>query len=293
MIKNYFFKQVSKGNEGEALKSLTWLRGTRYNSQHELTNLIEENNSMKSNAANLLKALSRKASLKGMGITMGLMFFQQMSGINAVIFYTNTIFEAADTGIDPNLATIIVGIIQVIATFISSLVVDKLGRRVLLLLSSLVMGICLGGLGLYFFLQNDGKDVSSLGWLPILSLCIYIVVFSLGFGPIPWLMCGELFAPDIKGFLGALAGTTNWTLAFIITKFFVNLTDAIDRGPTFWLFMGFCFVAFGFVLIFVPETKGKSFAEIQSILSGDPIPQLQEEHRPQQSENVKSSISNP
>lgn len=276
------------------MKSLKWLRGTRYDSQHELTNLIEENNSMKSNATNLLKALGRKASLKGMGITMGLMFFQQMSGINAVIFYTTDIFAAADTGIDASLATIIVGVIQVVATFISSLVVDKLGRRMLLLFSSLLMGVCLAGLGLYFYLQSAEKDVSNLGWLPIVALCIYIVVFSLGFGPIPWLMCGELFAPDIKGFLGALAGTTNWILAFIITKFFVNVVDAIQRGPTFWLFMGFCLVGFVFVLIFVPETKGKSFAEIQMILSGEEIntQQSQGEYLPQQSENVKSSNVN-
>lgn len=206
----------------------------------------------------------RTESLRSAFIAIGLMFFQQMSGINAVIFYSNTIFKDSGSDLDPGVSTIIVGVIQVVATFVSSLVVDKLGRRLLLLFSIVVMGICLCGLGVFFYLLDANSDaIGSLGWLPITSLCLFMVAFSLGFGPVPWLMAGELFAPDIKGFLGAIAGTFNWLLAFVITKFFANFKEAMGNGPTFWLFMVFCAIGFVFVLLFVPETKGKSFQAIQ------------------------------
>lgn len=156
---------------------------------------------------------------------------------------------------------------QVIATFVSTLVVDKLGRRILLLVSAGVMAICTIIIGTYFFLkQNDESSVADIGWIPVASLCLFIVAFSIGFGPIPWMMMGELFAPDIKGFSASLAGTFNWLLAFVVTKTFSNLVAAIKIGPTFWLFSGLTIVGVVFVFIFVPETKGKSLPEIQFML---------------------------
>lgn len=156
---------------------------------------------------------------------------------------------------------------QVIATFVSTLVVDKLGRRILLLVSAGVMAICTIIIGTYFFLkQNDESSVADIGWIPVASLCLFIVAFSIGFGPIPWMMMGELFAPDIKGFSASLAGTFNWLLAFVVTKTFSNLVAAIKIGPTFWLFSALTIVGVVFVFFFVPETKGKSLPEIQFML---------------------------
>lgn len=158
---------------------------------------------------------------------------------------------------------------QVIATFVSVMVVDKLGRRILLLASSSVMAIATTAMGVYFYMkQIDESSVTNLGWLPVSSLCIFIIMFSIGFGPVPWLMMGELFASDIKGVAGSIAGTSNWVLAFIVTKTFVNLKEAMGSGQTFWLFAGITVVGAVFVFVFVPETKGKSLNEIQDELSG-------------------------
>lgn len=177
--------------------------------------------------------------------------------------------QDADTGIDENLSTIVVGIMQVIATFVSVMVVDKLGRRLLLLASSSVMAVSTIAMGVYFYMkENDKESVTNLGWLPVSSLCVFIIMFSIGFGPVPWLMMGELFASDIKGVAGSIAGTSNWVLAFIVTKTFVNLKEALGSGETFWLFAGITVVGVVFVFVFVPETKGKSLNEIQDILSG-------------------------
>lgn len=149
----------------------------------------------------------------------------------------------------------------------SSLIVDRLGRRILLLLSSSIMAVCTILLGVYFYLANsENHDASNLGWLPIVSLCLFIIMFSLGFGPIPWLMVGELFAADIKGIAGSLSGSFNWLLAFIVTKTFSNLREAVGLGETFWIFSGLTVIGTIFVFFIVPETKGKTLQEIQVML---------------------------
>jgi len=100
---------------------------------------------------------------------------------------------------EPNVSTIIVGIMSVVATYISTLIVDKLGRKILLLISIIVMGICTLLIGAFFFLKEHEYDVSSIGFIPLASMCLFIILFSVGFGPIPWMLIGEIFPAQIKG----------------------------------------------------------------------------------------------
>lgn len=170
----------------EAVSAIKWLRGSQYDPTEDIAELQNDNEEQKANNLTFIEALSRKTSVRGLVISFGLMFFQQVSGINAVIFYTNDIFDAAG-GIDSGIATIVVGVMQVVATFIASLIVDRLGRRILLLISDAVMAICTLFLGIYFFMKTrDEASVENLSWLPIVSLCVFIVSFSIGFGPVPW-----------------------------------------------------------------------------------------------------------
>lgn len=214
--------------------------------------------------------MTRPSTRRALFISLGLMVFLQLSGINIVMFYTVSIFASAKTGIEPELATILVGAMQVLATFVAAMIVDRVGRRILLLVSIVVMSLSLLMLGVYFQLkqQNGDESVEAINWLPVFALCLYIVAFSLGFGPIPWLMVGELFAPDVKGVAGSAAGSFSWLFAFAVTKSFVNVQSAIGTGGTFFLLAGFSLVGTVFVWLVVPETKGKSLAEIQRMLGG-------------------------
>jgi SP family facilitated glucose transporter-like MFS transporter 8 len=179
------------------------------------------------------------------------------------------LFQDAGSDLKPSLATIIVGVIQVVATFISTLVVDRLGRRILLLISDFVMAICALLLGVYFYLKTEtDTDVNSLGWLPLTSVCVFIIVFSLGYGPIPWMMVGELFAPQIKGFASSLSCVLNWILAFLVTRFYSDLKDEFGTHTTFWIFAVISAIGTVFVFFIVPETKGKTLDEIQKELGG-------------------------
>jgi len=158
--------------------------------------------------------------------------------------------------------------LQVVATYSSTLLVDKAGRRILLLLSSTVMAVCLTTLGLCFHLQSQGNDVSSISWLPLASVATFIIVFSMGFGPIPWMMLGELFPSNVVGIASAVSAAFNWILAFAVTKSFQNLLDVLGSPVTFWLFAVMCIAGTIFTAVLVPETKGKALEEIQLQLSG-------------------------
>lgn len=265
---------VTKGKFDEARQAIIRLRGKNFDVDGELNHLKQNDETSKSNSVSFLNAITKKTAVKAILICYALMFFQQLSGINAVLFNTSAIFASAGSTMSPAISTIVIGVIQVVATFISGLVVDKLGRRILLLFSALVMCICTVILGVFFFLQDvhgaNSAIIESISWLPLLSLSLFIIAFSIGFGPIPWMMAGELCLIDIKGFVASTSGTLNSTLSFIITTTFNSLNTAIGAGQVFWLFGGVTLLGFVFIFLVLPETKGKSFEEIQILLGAEP-----------------------
>lgn len=127
-------------------------------------------------------------------ICLTIMFFQQFSGINAIMFYTVSIFSAAKSSINPNLATIIVGTVQTIVTLISCFLMDKMGRRFLLIGSGLVMAFAMTVMSIYYFLLDSKGSAfnDEFGWIPLVAIILFIIAFSMGYGPIPWLLMSEL-----------------------------------------------------------------------------------------------------
>lgn len=114
----------------------------------------------------------------------------------------------------------------------------------------------------------DGTDVSHIGWLPLLAFVFYVVGFSLGFGPIPWLMLGEILPGKIRGTAASVATAFNWMCTFIVTKTFNDLIEAIGNDGAFWFFGVVCVVGLVFVIMCVPETQGKSLEEIERKMMG-------------------------
>lgn len=261
---SYYLK---KGNEKFARKNLIKLRGIQYNIENELQNQKDALEETNKNSVSFWILIKSKTTLKSFIIAYGLMFFQQLSGVNVVIFYTNSIFEKANTGLNPSYSTIIVGVMQILAVFVSTLIVDRAGRRILLLISIIFLCLTSCTLGIYFYLLKNEVDVNSIKWLPLVSVCIFIIMFNMGFGPLPWMMMGEIFAPEVKSVAASSACLFNWILVFIVTKFFSDLSKTIDLDATFWLFAVICLIGTFFVYFIVPETKGKSLEEIQRELN--------------------------
>ncbi|KAL6442484.1 hypothetical protein ACFW04_002595 [Cataglyphis niger] len=263
---------ISKGKTKMARKSLQWLRGKQADITEEL-NITEKMHQEylemeRTNAQSLFSELMKKNNLKPLLISLGLMFFQQMSGINAVIFYTVQIFKDAGSTIDENLSTMIIGLVNLIATFVAAVLIDRLGRKVLLYISAVSMIVTLTVLGGYFYVKSLGVDVVVVGWLPLLCLIVYVIGFSTGFGPIPWLMMGEILPAQIRGTAASMATAFNWMFTFIVTKTFQDLIDLIGTHGAFWVFASFVVVALIFVICCVPETRGKTLEEIERRFTG-------------------------
>ncbi|CAL7938500.1 unnamed protein product [Xylocopa violacea] len=254
---------IAKNDEAAANKSMRYFRGPDYNFDHEIKEFKEQVEKSKLQKVTF-SAFTKKPILKTMGVAYGLMFAQQFSGINAIIFYCETIFKQTGVDLDPLLQMVIVGVVQVIASAASAVLIDQVGRKVLMTISTSLMSICLAALGLFFVLRTShDEEAHSLYWLPLVCACTYMMAFCLGAGPIPWCYMGEIFPAKLKGTASSSAAFFNWTLAFIVTVSFSTVIEALGISTMFFFFAIVCLVSMVFLLIFMVETKGKTFVEIQ------------------------------
>ncbi|KAI4491219.1 hypothetical protein M0802_010315 [Mischocyttarus mexicanus] len=262
---------ISKGKRQEAVAALAKLRSTSESAVQsvadEMQATYEESIQTQTKFSDLFTV---KANFKALLFTVLLASFQQLTGINVVLFYMGSIFDAAGSSLDPNIATIIVGAVQIAASFVTPFVVDRLGRKLLLITSGIGEIVTLGALGLYFYLQKyEDKEVAeSIAMLPVISLVIFIATYCIGWGPLPWAVMGEMFAPDVKSKASGITVSMCWLLAFFITKFASDITSAFGNHTTYWMFGVFCLISVLFTIFILPETKGKSLKEIQDELNG-------------------------
>ncbi|XP_055320158.1 facilitated trehalose transporter Tret1-like [Sitodiplosis mosellana] len=196
-------------------------------------------------------------------IGLSLLVLQQISGIDAIIFFTVEIFRESGSSINSHLATIMVGLVQLVSNIAVLFVVDKSGRKPLLMISAIIMSISMAGMGTAFYLKQQGTE--SVGWLPLTSLVIYMVGFSVGFGCIPFLLLGELFPVEQRSVLSSIAGSFNLGVMFLVIKTYHYLEHIITTAGTFYMYSVFCALAFIFVIFVVPETKGKDLDDIAKL----------------------------
>ncbi|KAM0062948.1 putative major facilitator, sugar transporter, major facilitator superfamily [Helianthus debilis subsp. tardiflorus] len=200
-----------------------------------------------------------------MVVGIGLLLLQQLSGINGVLFYSSNIFKSAGIS-SSKAATFGLGAIQVVATAITTSLVDKSGRRALLLLSSFLMVASSLLASMSFFLKHlvskDSSLYGFLGTLALIGLVIMVSGFSLGLGPIPWVIMSEILPVNIKSLAGSVATLFNWLAASIVTMTAPLLLDW-SSGGTFLIYAAVSTFTLFFVKVWVPETKGKTLEEIQ------------------------------
>ena len=212
---------------------------------------------------------------KPLSVAALLAVLQQLTGINAIIYYADTIFAAAgfNNPTSQSLATLwAVGAVNVVATLVAVLWVDRFGRKPLLLIGS--AGMCTGLLvvaGAFFELQKVTSSerathgVASAGILALIGLVIFIASFAFSLGPVVWTVINEVFPSHVRGRGVAIATAINWFAAWAVAQTFLSLVNAISSEGTFLLFAGFCVVTFIYVRWFLPETKGKTLEEVQQM----------------------------
>jgi SP family galactose:H+ symporter-like MFS transporter len=213
----------------------------------------------KANWGELLRPALRPAMIVGIGLAVA----QQITGINTVIYYAPTIFKFAGLS-SPSVAILAgvgVGIVNVIFTVVAMQLVDRVGRRPLLLISLAGMSISLIILGLAFKLpQLSG----SLGWIAVTSLMLYVGSFAVGLGPVFWLILSEIYPLRIRGRAMSVGTLANWSANLIVALSFLTLTHAMGKAATFWLYGLVSVGAWLFAFFLVPETKGKTLEQIEA-----------------------------
>jgi SP family facilitated glucose transporter-like MFS transporter 8 len=253
---------AGKGRSDDAKKALGRLRAG--DSSMEADQMVAEVCKQSSTEAGS-NSPGLRAYPKSLVIALGCQLFQQLSGVNAVMMYTSAICKQAGVE-DSNSAAMIVMGAQVILTGISCLLMERAGRRALLLFGSTCMTI--GTLLLaYYFLAQDLKFWGP-SYIALVGLSIFIVGFSLGLGPIPWLLVAEIFPTEVRGLASSVATATNWAASFLVTLSFSHLQTAITKEGTFLMFSVICGCCFAFVMTKVPETKGKSVDDVLAVLQG-------------------------
>jgi sugar porter (SP) family MFS transporter len=195
-------------------------------------------------------------------IGIGLAAFQQLTGINTVIYYAPTILEFAgfQSAAVSILATAGIGMINVIMTVVAISLIDRVGRRPLLLIGIIGMITSLATLGIAFVLPGLS---TSLGLLSVISLMVYVGSFAIGLGPVFWLMISEIYPLRIRGRAMSTATIVNWGTNLVVAITFLSLIQLIGTPGTFWLYSIIGIITWVFVYFLVPETKGKSLEEIE------------------------------
>ncbi|XP_049779226.1 facilitated trehalose transporter Tret1-like [Schistocerca cancellata] len=248
---------LARGRDEEAESSLRRLRWDLDKGA------VEES---KENEASVLDLFRSRRCRRALVISLGLVCAEQLAGINAVLFYSQSIFDAAGGDVDSRVAPIIVNGAMLIESCVTPFLVDRLGRRPMLIFSSTGMSVALTVLAVYFYLSDTGKNVEDIGWLPLTALVFYIITYTSGYGGLTATVPAEIFSQNVKSVALPVATFVSWTMSFLVTRFFEDISSAVGNYGPFFLFAACSLLASFHVYFLLPETKGKTLEEIQVML---------------------------
>ena len=251
---------VKKGKEAKALTTLVNLRANENHAKLEIDHIKRNISTKAATWKELFTPKMHSRLIAGLGLTT----FQQITGINVIIYYAPTLFKMFGLSSDKAAleASMSIGIVNIIFTILAIYLVDKLGRKPLLYFGISGLTIALFVLGFDLLVFSKGSVASILA---ICTLFLYIASFAYSLGPIGWLLNSEIYPLHIRGRgMGAAVGV-NWLANFISTSTFLSLVALLGESFTFLLYalLGVC--ALLFVWLYVPETNGKSLEEIEDI----------------------------
>jgi SP family galactose:H+ symporter-like MFS transporter len=248
---------INHDEADNARKVLKRIQG-KDNVEGEIKEIQDSLKKQRGGRAELFNPLVKPALVIGVSLAI----FQQVTGINTVIYYAPTIFQFAGitSASSAILATVAVGVVNVILTIVAILLLDRVGRRPLLLIGLAGMTFSLTLLGAVFFLPSL---LSSLGDLAVVGLMLYVASFAIGLGPVFWLLISEIYPLRVRGLAMSIASEANWGSNLIIALTFLTLVQVLGRSGTFWLYALVGIGAWIFAFLLVPETKGKTLEEIE------------------------------
>ena len=281
---------IMRGNEWAAEVSLHWLRGRRPALIDREIERIRKEIAAKRRERVSINLLWDRRVLRPFVISMCMMFFLQMSGFNVMVYYCVSIFQLSGSTVDPSVASIIVGVVLLLSCFLALVVVQFMGRKVILVVSIFGMSVCHSVLGACFYIveQSSGPvpymagvdnstetttvaamaEANPAGWLPLVAVLGFLVFGNVGYGTLIWVVTAELLPARVRSVANSVIICFAFVVGFVVAKTFVDLAQSINTSGTFWLYASFCLVGTIFTWIWVPETKGKTIEEIEEYFRG-------------------------
>ncbi|XP_057438829.1 sugar transporter ERD6-like 7 [Lotus japonicus] len=255
---------AKRGRRKDFEAALQILRGKDADISQEAAEIQDYITTLEQLPKTQLLDLFQRRYLRSVTIAVGLMGCQQFGGINGISFYTSSIFQLA--GFSTTIGTIIYACLQIVITGLGAALIDKAGRKPLLLLSGL--GLVAGCLvtAVAFYLKVQEVSVGAVPVLAVTGILVYVGSFSLGMGAVPWVVMSEIFPVNIKGQAGSLATFVNWFGAWLCSYTFNFLMSWSSYG-TFILYAAINALAILFIVVVVPETKGESLEQLQSAIN--------------------------
>jgi SP family galactose:H+ symporter-like MFS transporter len=248
---------ASKGRWHEAKAAMSRTAGA--NTEREMK-LVRERMEQEEGAS--WKELFRRGVWLALMAAVGLAVFQQFVGINTIIYYAPIVAGYSGFGGSGGnaslLAAVIVGVVNVLATTVAIFLVDRVGRRPLLLVGTAGIVLTLIGIGITFILGPE-----HWGNLMFALILLYIVSFAIGLGPVFWLMSAELFPNRLRGTGESIATFGNWSSNLIVTVTFLTLINTLGKSLTFWVYAACGVVTLFFIWFLIPETKNKPLEHIE------------------------------
>jgi sugar porter (SP) family MFS transporter len=253
---------VAEGRVDEARKILTRYR----HGDEDIDEEIKDVKSVAGEKAKLSELMNPKIrKLVVIGVLLAV--FQQVTGINTVIYYAPTLLGNAGFGNHAALlANVGNGVVNVGLTIVAIFVIDKVGRRPLLIFGTAGMAIALTTIAIDFAVGGDSLHGAG-AIIAIVALAVYTGSFAIGLGPVFWLLISELYPQRLRGTAMSVATIANWAANFVVTISFLTLLHAITNAGTFLLFAGLTIAALTYFVLRVPETKGRTLQEIERELA--------------------------
>lgn len=248
---------LQKGKREEALNILGRIVGSERASAEILT--IEESLVTETKAS--LKEVFSKKMRPILGIGIFVAVFQQITGINSIMYYAPMIFAKTGIGIGKAyMQTVAVGAGNLIFTFLAMKLIDRVGRKPLLIAGNIGMLLSLLSLSITFFMEKTG------GYLVLASVLVYIASFSLSIGPVTWVLISEIYPNRLRSEAMSVVVVILWAACFLVSLTFPYMLNVLGGGSPFLIFGTMCAIYLIFIILKVPETKNKSLEELEKIL---------------------------
>jgi sugar porter (SP) family MFS transporter len=211
------------------------------------------------------KDLFGKSALPAVVAGCGLTLLQQIQGANTIFYYSSQILEKVfGSSIAGVISTVGIGIVFVLATIVTLLIVDKFKRRSLFMSGSIGMGTCLLLVGLIYPAAQSNHAWAT--WTVFFFICLYVIFYAYSWAAVTWIVVGELFPSNVRGLATGIASTVNWFGNILVALFFPVLLETVGLSVIFFGFAAICIIGFLFAKYVLYETKGKSLEEIEKYL---------------------------